>query len=202
MSVFTPSEHSLISPGLHRLPIEGLYFIEHHPHSDDRGFYAELSRIPEIEAVTGESFVIKQLNLSHSKNHVIRGFHGENWNKLLSILTGSALCAWVDIRPESSTFGQVVTMQVGLGEGAHFGSVFVSAGLANAFCVTEGPLNYLYGVDQLYAKRDTSGDVALSLFDTDLAVEWPITRDEMVISERDLNAKSLRELFPNKFKNV
>ncbi len=193
---FAPTPDLLLPSGVYRMPIEGLLYVPHRVFSDNRGFYAELARIPEIEAVTGRPFVVQQTNLSFSQQNVIRGLHAENWEKLLTVVQGSCFCAWLDIRPESPTFGDTLSMTVGVNEPALFGSVFVSAGIANSFCVTDGPVSYLYAVNQLYAKRDTSGDVALSLFDPQLAIPWPIPREQMIVSERDLNAVSFKERFP------
>ena len=188
---------------VYTMPLAGLYYIPHKKFDDDRGFYSELNRIPEIERVTGQPFIIKQLNLSHSNANVIRGFHAEAWDKLLSVIQGIAFCAWADIRPESPTFGQVVTMKIGIPTPEHsdaqFGSVFVSNGFANSFCVLSEKLDYLYAVNALYAERDTSKDVALSLFDPDLNVPWPIPQEELVISKRDRQSITLREKFPEKF---
>lgn len=195
---FTPTPEMLIAPQVYKTPIEGLYFLPHQPHPDNRGFYAELTKIPELEAA-GISFAIKQMNLSHSNDHVIRGFHAENWNKLLTVVHGTCFCAWLDIRPDSPTFGDVVSMTVGPEAPAHFGSVFVSAGIANSFCVTKGPAEYLYVVDQLYSERDTSFDTAIALFDPDLAVPWPLQRSELIISDRDASATTMREKFPEHF---
>lgn len=195
ITAFTPSAENKVGEYVYQTPIKGLLFLEHKRFDDDRGFYAELAHIPEVEQVVGHEFKIKQINLSHSKQNVIRGFHAENWNKLLTVTHGSCFCAWVDLRPSSPTFKQVVTMNLGLGEQVTFGSIYVDAGIGNSFCVTQGPLDYLYGVDQLYSERDTSGDVAISLFDTELNVAWPLTRDEMVISERDTAAITLAQHF-------
>lgn len=196
---YHPSEADRLHADVYQTPIEGLYYLSRTAHKDERGFYAEVARIPEIDSVIKQPFLIKQLNVSFSHSNVIRGFHAENWNKLLTVLEGTCFCAWADTRPNSPTFGQVVTMQVGRGDQAYFGSMFVSSGIANSFCVNNGPLYYLYAVDQLYTERDSSQDVAISLFDPDLNVSWPIPRDKMVISERDNQAISLRERFSEKF---
>lgn len=196
---YQPTAADLVAPEIYCTPIAGLFFSPRTAHNDNRGFYAELARIPEFEQATGEHFVVAQMNLSLSLTHVVRGFHTENWDKLLTIIEGTSFCAWADIRPESPTFGQVVTMEMGNNTEIGFGTVFVSKGIANSFCVTKGPLYYLYAVNQLYRNRDTNGDTAISLFDPDLNVNWPIPQTEMVISERDLQAQSLRERFPEKF---
>jgi dTDP-4-dehydrorhamnose 3,5-epimerase-like enzyme len=54
-------------------------------------------------------------------------------------------------------------------------------------------------VDKLYKDRDPAGDQAISLFDPDLNIAWPTPKEEMVISERDRQAVTLREKFPQKF---
>jgi len=79
------------------------------------------------------------------------------------------------------------------------GSFFLPIGIANSFLVLEGPVNYLYEVDRLYQDRDTAHDVAISLFDPDLNVVWPINKEQMIYSKRDVQSISLREKFPEKF---
>jgi dTDP-4-dehydrorhamnose 3,5-epimerase len=196
---FQPTLTQEIAPGVLATKFSGLWYLPQTPHEDNRGFYAEVTRVPEVEAVLKQPFIIKQVNHSHSLLNVARGFHAENWNKLLTVVSGTAFAALADIRPESPTFGQVETFLLGAGEQAIRGSLFVSKGIANSFCVVEGPVDYLYFVDQLYANRDTSGDVALSLFDPDLAVEWPLPKEQMIYSERDGTAISLRQKFPHSF---
>ncbi len=196
---FQPATAQQVGSGVLATKIPGLWFLPQTPHSDNRGFYSEITRIPEIEAVLKQPFVTKQINHSHSETKVIRGFHAENWNKLATVTQGVIFAALADVRPESPTFGQVETLMLGIGENALQGSLFISKGIANSFCVIEGPVDYLYFVDQLYANRDTSGDVAISLFDPDLKVEWPLPKDQLIYSERDATAITLREKFPHAF---
>ena len=196
---YQPHPDSQISEYIYRTPIAGLLFLEHKRFNDNRGFYAELVRLPELEKASGINFVIQQLNLSHSKSNVVRGFHAENWNKLLSITAGSIFGAWADFRPNSTTFGQAVAMKVGFGQGDLSGSVFVSQGIGNAFCVTDGPASYQYAVDALYTDRQPENDLAISLFDPHLAVNWPISSSQMIISKKDQQLPNLIDKFPEKF---
>jgi len=179
--------------------ILGLKFFKQDLHADNRGFYTQLSIIPEIEAEIGEKFTTKQVNLSCSLANVIRGFHAEDWNKLAMVITGKAFCAFADLRPDSPTFGQTQTMVLGMAGDIENFSVFIPKGVANSFLVLEGPVNYLYCVDAIYADRDKSKDKAINLFDPDLNVSWPKPKEEMVISQRDKDSAALREMFPDKF---
>lgn len=195
---YQPQPQDQLPSGIFKTPLTGLYFIPYKKHEDQRGFYAELTRLPEINSQVERPFIPQQVNLSHSKQNVIRGFHAENWRKLLTITQGQAFCAFADFRADSPTFGNVITATIG--EDALAGSFFLPWGIGNSFLVTKGPLDYLYAVDELYANRDTSGDVAISLFDPDLDVKWPLEKSAMIISERDNNAISLRDKFPDNFK--
>lgn len=197
--MYTPNPSLKVAEHIYATKLEGLYFLESKKFDDSRGYYAELARLPEIDLLRGTEFCTKQVNIARSEKNVIRGIHSESWNKLVTVTNGVAFCALVDLRPDSQTFGEVETFLLGIGTDALHGSIFIPNGIGNSLCVVSGPVDYLYYVDELYKDRDPSGDKALSLFDPDLAIEWPIKKDEMVISERDLNSVTLKELFPEKY---
>lgn len=196
---FVPQAEFKVDEYIYRMPIEGLWYIDHKVFADDRGFYAELGRVPELDKVLPAPFKIKQLNLSHSNKYVARGFHAEDWNKLLTVTQGTVFAVWVDIRVGSPTFGQAVSMEIGKDNGTPWGSVYVSSGIANSFCCMTETADYLYAVDQLYAERNTSLDVAISLFDPDINASWPFPKEQLKISDRDKNSITLRERFPEQF---
>ena len=196
---YDPNQAKPINEVFFETPFEGVFYMPLKVLKDGRGFFTELGRMPEVEELTGQPFSIQQLNLSSSEINVARGFHAEGWNKLVTVTTGVALCGFADIRPESATFGQVLMMKLGQGEGAHFGSVYIPQGIANSFLVLEGPMLYSYAVDKLYRDRNQANDVAISLFDPDLGVDWPIDKKQMIVSQRDIDTISLREKYPQKF---
>ncbi len=196
---YDPEQAKAVTDVFFKTPFKGMYYMPLKVWSDERGFFVEMGRMPEVEELTGESFSIAQLNLSSSKKDVARGFHAEGWNKLVTVTSGTALCAWADIRTDSDTFGQVFSMKLGDGDDANFGSMYIPKGIANSFLVLEGPMLYSYAVDCLYKDRDISGDVAISLFDEDLGMQWPIDKDKIVVSQRDIDTTTLREKYPEKF---
>lgn len=189
--MFQPVTENQIANGIYKTSIDGLYYIAKTTHEDERGFFSEIGRIPEIEAVTGQTFIIKQINHARSNINVARGIHAEGWNKYIFVTAGKAFCALADLRPESSTFKTVQTFVLGFGEGALSGSLYVPMGVGNSYAVLDGPMDYVYFVDRLYADRDKSGDAAISLFDPELNIDWPIAKEEMILSERDKNCVSL-----------
>lgn len=172
--------------------IEGLLVLERPTFSDDRGFFREVFHKNELEAITGTNFETLQMNHALSKKGVIRGLHAEKWNKIAYPLTGKMFAAIVDIRPESETFGKYEIFTIDSQERK---ALFIPIGLANSICVLgEEDVNYIYLVDAYYDGSDTR---AIAWDDPDLNIAWPI--ENPIISERDKNNPTLREMFPEKF---
>jgi dTDP-4-dehydrorhamnose 3,5-epimerase len=188
---FKPQAVNKISDRVYKTKIEGLFYIAHKVAEDDRGFYKELARIPTLDEFLDKPFVAKQLSHSRSKKNVIRGFHAESWNKLATITSGACFCALADIRKNSKTFGLVETFLLGTTENTLQGTLFISNGIANSFCVIEGPADYVYAFDKLWDERDPTDEQAINLFDPTLAVKWPIKKEDMIISMRDKNSVDL-----------
>lgn len=173
--------------------IPGLYLIERPTFPDERGHFREAFRINELKEFAGIGFNPVQWNHSLSLPGVIRGLHAENWNKVLYPTTGKMYSYFVDIRPDSPTFGKVELIKF---DENKLKAVFVSKGIANSICVIGSvPVHYFYLVDAYYDGKDTT---AIAWNDPDLNIKWPIKNP--IISERDRNNSTLRELFPEKFK--
>ncbi|MFA9289009.1 MAG: dTDP-4-dehydrorhamnose 3,5-epimerase family protein [Weeksellaceae bacterium] len=196
---YQPTPENQLNERVYKTTIDGLYYISHNTNRDDRGFFSEVAVFPYLEKATGTPFHIRQINHANSQVNVARGIHTEDWNKYVAITAGICFSAIADVRPASTTFGKVETFLLGHGEDALDGSLFIPAGAGNSMCVVSGPVDYLYFVDKVYADRDTSGDLAITLFDPDLAIEWPIPREQMIISDRDKKAVTLREKYPERF---
>lgn len=197
--LYQPTASLELGNGVFKTKIDGLYFLAYNFNADERGFFAEVGHAHKIEAVTGKPFKVAQINHSRSNLNVVRGMHAEGWNKLTTVINGLAFSALADVRPESKTFGLVETFEFGPENGGLKGSLYISQGIANSVCVLKAPVDYIYCVDKLYQDRDPLGDKAISLFDPDLKIDWPIKKEQMIISERDKNAVTLRQKFPQKF---
>lgn len=193
--LYQPTSDLQLSEHFYKTKIDGLFFFKSTKKNDERGFFSEIAKLPELEKVLGAEFKIKQVNHTRSQKNVVRGMHAEDWNKLVMVTSGLVFSAIADIRPDSDTFKTVEYFELGCDQQQEHGSgLFISKGLANSVCVLEEPLNYLYFVDKLYSERDPSGDQAISLFDEELAIDWPLPREQMILSKRDLEAVSLQEL--------
>jgi len=167
--------------------LEGLLVIDRPIRIDERGFFREAVKMNDLKDL-GIDFNPVQMNHSLSKPRVIRALHAEQWNKLVYPITGEIFIAVVDIRPESKTFKKVVTFNFNEDDRK---LLYIPVGFANSICVVGNtPVNYIYLVDQYYTGQDTR---AIAWDDPDLNIKWPIK--DPIISERDKNNPTLRELF-------
>ena len=184
-----------IAKNIYRTPIEGLFYLKYPKFIDNRGYFAQVLEPTRICQQINADFQIRQVNLSVSKTKVVRGIHAENWNKLITVLSGRAQLIVADIKKDSATYKKLVYFDFDADINSQWGeSLYISAKLGNSICAIEGPVYYLYGVDQLYQDRKKTDDQAVSLFDPELNISWPFTKKEMIISKRDLDSISLKEL--------
>ena len=173
--------------------IEGLLILDRPIHGDERGFFREIFQKGELDKASGINFNGMQMNHSHSKSKVLRGIHAERWNKIVYPLNGEVFVAIVDIREDSETFSRVETFVI---NDQNRCGLFIKEGLANSLCVTSVvAVDYIYLVDKYYDGSDTR---AIAWDDPDLNINWPIK--DPIISQRDKNNPTLKQLFPAKFK--
>ena len=172
--------------------IDGLLVVRWDTHADERGFFRQTYQVGELERALGRSVGLKQGNHARSAPGVLRGFHAEPWDKLVYVARGTVFAALADIRPDSATFGEVATFQLGDPPGEHI-RLFITEGVANSYCVVgDGACDYIYDVTDEFRPGISKRSVAWD--DPDLAVEWPVS--EPALSDADRSNPRLRDLFP------
>jgi dTDP-4-dehydrorhamnose 3,5-epimerase len=139
---------------------------------------AEASGLPVPEAGWA------QLNITESNLGAVRGLHAEGTDKLIGIASGEGFGAWVDARPTSSTFGEIVTSHLGVGT-----QVFVPAGVLNGWQSLSSPAQYLYCFSREWTPD--MGGVYVTPLDATLAINWPLPVDAQnraYVSAKDVTA--------------
>lgn len=172
--------------------ITGVYVIERPTFPDDRGFFHESFRKADLEARFGTEINFVQANHSHSVKNTLRGIHIAPWHKLIYVTRGEVQAVIVDMRPDSPTFAKYISVTIG---DSNRCSIFVPAGCGNSFAVHSDEADYTYLVTDYWAP---SKEHTVRFNDPDLAIKWEVT--EPVVSDRDKTAQTVRELFPDKFK--
>ena len=168
---------------VHETSIEGLLRIELDVHEDERGWFKESWQREKLTALGVPDLAVVQQNVSYNaKRGVTRGIHAEPWDKLVSPAFGSVFAAIVDLRLSEPT---VETFLLGVGDG-----LYIPRGLGNSFCTLEANTVYSYLVNAHWSPDAVYANV--NLFDPDLAIAWPVPREEMTISAKDLALPNLR----------
>lgn len=161
-------------------------------HGDARGFFAETYN-REVFAAIGIEGEFVQDNHSRSRGRgVVRGLHFQlppfAQAKLVRVVRGSVLDAVVDIRRGSASFGRHATVTLSAEAG---NQIFVPTGFAHGFCTLEPDTEVLYKVDAYYSPQHERG---LRWNDPALGIVWPVTEEEVEISDKDRKQPLLREL--------
>ncbi|MCA1646765.1 MAG: dTDP-4-dehydrorhamnose 3,5-epimerase family protein [Chloroflexi bacterium] len=187
LALMTSTHANATRPGL----LTGVWVFERRTFADNRGFFREAFRLDEVEAAVNRPVRFVQMNHSRSSRDTLRGLHAENWDKLVYVAAGSVFTALADVRPDSPTFARTETY--GLGAESPL-ALFIPAGVAHGYCVLSEQADYVYQVTAYY---DGSDRRAIAWNDPDLAVAWPVRQP--VLSERDMTAPRLRDVFPERF---
>jgi dTDP-4-dehydrorhamnose 3,5-epimerase len=171
------------------LSIPGVFVLDSPVHADDRGFFREWFKLPDLTAA-GLTFHAEQANLSLSERNVVRGLHysiaPEGQAKLVTCVLGQFDDVIVDIREGSPHFGRYEVVQLAADAGL---SVLVPAGVAHGFCVTSEMAEICYLLSSPY-----NGPMELEInpFDEEIGVPWAIS-GEAIVSDKDANAPTLAQ---------
>ena len=168
--------------------IEGVVIIEPQVFGDERGYFFESFSQREFnEAVRPVEFV--QDNESKSNYGVIRGLHfqqGEHaQSKLVRVVQGAVLDIAVDIRKGSPTFGKYVAVEL---SEENKRQLFIPRGFAHGFSVLTPEVIFQYKCDNYY-NRESEGAIAWD--DPELAIDWRIPADKVILSEKDKHHPTL-----------
>lgn len=162
--------------------IEGLVIIEPKIFKDARGYFFESFSQREFdEKVRPVNFV--QDNESMSSYGVMRGLHFQRppftQSKLVRCVKGKVLDVAVDIRKGSPTYGQHVAVELSEDNHRQF---FVPRGFAHGFAVLSETAVFQYKCDNFYAPQADGG---ISILDKSLGIDWTISEDKALLSEKD-----------------
>jgi dTDP-4-dehydrorhamnose 3,5-epimerase len=171
------------------LGIDGAWLATSPVHRDNRGTFREWFKLEEIASATGLVFGAQQANISTSSAGVLRGIHfsTELQAKWVTCITGEIHDYIIDLRPESATFKKWISVELTPDSGR---AVLIAPGLGHAFVAIKDNSTISYLLSTPYAPES---EFAISPFDTELAIDWAMDESELILSERDERAPSLKE---------
>ena len=172
--------------------LPGLTILEPAVFPDERGFFSETYRREwhgEAGIPVGEEFI--QDNHSRSSRGVVRGMHfhiGSGVAKLVRCARGRIVDVNVDLRKGSPTYGQWEGVEL---DDERMRVLYVPKGFAHGFCVLSEIADVLYKQTAYY---DSEVERGIAWDDPEIAIEWPLPVDELIVSARDKQAPKLAEV--------
>ena len=96
--------------------IKGVVVCSPKVYHDDRGQFSEGFHTEKYEEIIGKDVVFVQDNISISKKNVIKGLHFQAppkaQGKLVQVLKGCILDVVVDLRKDSETYGEHISIEL------------------------------------------------------------------------------------------
>lgn len=174
--------------------LEDCYIIEPDRFGDDRGYFSPYFIQSNFDKLGFEGVV--QANRSKSAKGVVRGLHFQKdpkcQAKLVEVIKGAAIDVVVDIREDSPTYGK--WLKVLLDENNNR-QLYVPRGFAHGFVSLKDNTVFQYLIDNDYAPELEGGIV---YNDEEIGIDWETMFKENdilepILSDKDLNRKSLKE---------
>lgn len=170
--------------------IEGVYIIKPRVFGDARGYFFESYSKREFEEKVGKVDFVQD-NESMSKKGVMRGLHFQRppyaQSKLVRCVKGSVIDVAVDIRKGSPTYGKHVAVE--LTEDNHL-QFFIPKGFAHGFVVLSDVAVFQYKCDNFYHPESDGG---ISILDDSLGIDWKISTQNAILSEKDTKHPQLKD---------
>lgn len=163
-------------------PIPDLLIFDPKIWHDERGYFFEsYNRKTWEEAGLHVDFV--QDNQARSTRGVLRGLHYQTGDmaqaKLVRAVEGEVFDVAVDLRPDSSTYGQWYGVLL---SAENKRQLFVPRGFAHGYVVLSETAEFSYKCDNFYSKAHEGG---LRYDDPNLNIDWNFDLSKVLVSEKD-----------------
>lgn len=170
--------------------IEGVVIIEPRVFEDDRGYFFESFTEREFCAEVSDTRFVQD-NEAKSSYGVVRGLHFQlppyAQSKLVRVAKGCILDVAVDIRKSSPTFGRYIAVEL---SSDNHRQIFIPRGFAHGYSVLSEEAVVEYKCDNYYAPQSEG---AIAWNDAELAIDWQIPTDKVLLSTKDREHPSLAE---------
>ena len=167
----------------------GVKEIQLEPQEDERGFFMRVYDDQIFNTFGIHRIWVQENHSLTEKKDTIRGLHFQvppyQETKLVRVIHGEIYDVFVDLRRDSSTFGQGGALLL---SAANKKMVYIPKGFAHGFLTLTKNCEVLYKMDSYYAERHES---SIKWDDPDLDIEWPV--NDPIVSEKDAKAVSFKE---------
>ncbi len=163
--------------------LKGCFVLEPNVFNDNRGYFFESFNKNTFEKFIGQKINFVQDNQSHSVFGVVRALHYQRGDhaqaKIVRVLSGTVLDVAVDIRKNSPTFGEHISIEL---SAENKKQMFIPKGFAHGFVTISETAEFFYKCDNYYNKESEGGII---YNDNDLAIDWKLAPNSMIVSDKD-----------------
>ena len=159
---------------------------------DARGFFSETYNQRAFHAAGITDVWIQDNHSLSGPKGTVRGLHFQTapfaQAKLVRVTRGAILDVAVDIRRGSPTYGKHIACEI---SAEKWNQIYVPAGFAHGFCTLTPDAEVLYKVTALYSREH---DFGLLWNDPALGIDWPVTAETALLSDKDKVQPTLGKL--------
>ncbi len=169
--------------------LDGVTIVEPDVFRDDRGFFLETYSAAKYRQGGIEARFVQD-NHSRSIKGTIRGLHAQRRHpqaKLVRALAGAIIDVVVDIRRDSSTYLQWISVEL---SAENFRELYVPIGYAHGICIVSEFAEIEYKCTDYYDPED---ELRIIWNDPSIGIKWPTTTP--ILSPKDSEARTLKEQF-------
>ena len=189
--------HYLIKAGrrmnIIKTELPGVLIIEPKVFGDARGYFFESWNLAAFEAV-GITNKWVQDNESKSCFGVLRGLHYQaapyTQAKIVRATLGAVLDVVVDIRKGSPAYGKHIAVELSADNKR---MLYIPRGFAHGFAVLSNEAVFVYKCDNVYMQSSERG---IMFDDPDLAIDWRIPTERILLSEKDKKHPAFADIEP------
>jgi len=165
------------------LKIPDVKLIEPDVFEDERGFFYESFNQKKFNEAIGLDILFVQDNHSKSSKGVLRGLHYQEapfaQGKLVRVIAGEVFDVSVDVRKDSSTYGQWVAEVL---SGENKKQLWIPEGFAHGFLTLSNEAEFLYKTTDFYNKES---EKSIHWKNNEFNIDWPEVEERVLTSEKD-----------------
>jgi dTDP-4-dehydrorhamnose 3,5-epimerase len=177
---------------IERTALDGVLILTPARHGDARGFFSESWNRAALRAEGVDIDFVQDNHSLSAREGTVRGLHFQAppmaQDKLVRCGRGALFDVAVDLRAGSPTYGNWVGITLSFENGRQ---LLVPKGFAHGFATLEPETEIIYKCSAPYAP---DCDRALRFDDPAIGIDWPVTRADAILSDKDAAAPGLADL--------
>ena len=171
------------------LKLKGSFEISIKKNGDARGYFMETYKREVFAAYNLQTNWVQENQSLSEKENTLRGLHFQlppfAQSKLVRVVQGEILDAFVDLRQSSATYGQWDAIVL---SEENCKAVYVPRGFAHGFCTLTENTIIQYKVDNQYAPEY---DCGIRWNDPDIGIDWKT--EDPILSAKDEKLQFFRD---------